>query len=212
MPLRLPARRSVRTATIGVVLAMLLAPVASTTATPLMSTKAFDALYVQYDTLPEFQPGTHDTLTIMLGHGTWTENGVVTEDWYNFELYLGRYITVGEDNHFSPVWTGEYYPPLPVAPVSFGPRTAFGTRTLTWRCYTGDCPTMPATIEVTITATAVGPPRTQTRTGPGSPGPATGVFQEYDATVTVDTGGAITLPPLVTWSWLQHFKSRTVEH
>ena len=40
------------------------------------------------------------------------------------------------------------------------------------------------------------------RTGPGSPGPATGVVQEYDATVIPDTGRAITLPPLVSWSSL----------
>jgi hypothetical protein len=191
---------------------MLLAPVASATATPLMSTTASDSLYVEYDTLPNDQPGTHDTLDILLGHSTWTENGVVTYDWYNFELYRGHF-TWDADFHILPGgWAGGYFAPVPVAPISFGPRTAFGTRTLAWRCLTGTCPPMPATIDATITATAVGAPRTQTRTGAGSPGPATGVFQEYDATVIVDTGGAITLPPLISWSWLQHGQSRTVEH
>lgn len=212
--MRLPssARRSVGTATIGVVVAMLLAPVASMAATPLMSTTASDSLYVEYDTLPNDQPGTHDTLGILLGHSTWTENGVVTYDWYNFELYR-VHVTWDAGFHILPgYWAGGYFAPAPVAPVSFGPRTAFGTRTLSWQCNVGTCPTMPATVEVTITAIAVGPPRTQTRTGAGSPGPATGVGQEYDATVILDTGGAITLPPLVSWSWLQHGQSRTVAH
>ena len=183
------------------------------TATPLMSTRASDSLYVQYDTLPEFQPGTHDTLTIMLNHGTWTENRVATEDWYHFSLTVGR-STADADGAWTTVWVGVYYPPIPVEPISFGPRTAFGTRTLTWQCFTsiGDCPDMPSPIEVTITATEVGPPRIETVTEAGSAGLVTAVYRTYDATVILDTGGAITQPPLVTWSELMHYRIRTVEH
>jgi hypothetical protein len=185
------------------------------TATPLISTKTFDTLWVRYDTLPEFQQGTHDTLEIMLGHSTWTENGVVTYDWYNFEMFVGQ-AEADANGLWTAVWAGAYYPQIiPVEPISFSPRTASATRTLRWQCFThiGDCPTMPSPIEVTITGTAVGgPPRVETMTGPGSPGPATSVFKEYDAAVILDTGGEITQPPLVTWSWLQHGQSRTVEH
>ncbi len=127
-----------------------------------MSTKAADSLYVEYDTLPNDQPGTHDIVDILLGHSTWTENKVVTYDWYHFEVYVIHAVLDADFTIEPGHWAGVYNPSSPVTPVSFGPRTAFATGTLTRRCLTGSCPT----IDVTISATAVGPPRTQTRTGP----------------------------------------------
>ena len=34
--------------------------------------------------------------------------------------------------------------------------------------------------------------------------------QLYDAVLTLDTGAAVALPPLVSWAWLQHAWSRTL--
>lgn len=212
MDVRTLLGRTARRAVLGAVLATMLAPTASATGAPLTSTKAFDGLYVEYDTLPNDQPGTHDIVDVLLGHSVWTENGVVTHDWYNFEIYVSHAIW---DADFKPEpghWAGGYFPPVPVAPVSFGPRSVSAARTLTWQCLTGTCPTMPAAIDATVTARAIGAPRISPSTGPGSPGPDVGVFQEYDAHVTLDTAGAIPLPPLVSWAWLQHGWSRTLDH
>jgi hypothetical protein len=203
-------RRTAGRAALAVVLLVMLAPAASATGAPTTSTRQSDSLYVEYDTLPNDQPGTHDIVDILVAHSVWTENGVVTYDWYNFEIYVSHAVWDADFNIEPGNWAGGYFAPVPVAPVSFGPRSVSATRTLTWRCLTGVCPTMPATIDVTVTARAIGAPRTSTMTGPGSPGPNVGHGQEYDADVTLDTGGAITLPPLVSWAWLQHGWSRTL--
>lgn len=178
-------------------------------APPLTSGTDAHSLMVWFSSLPDDQPGTRDAVQVMLGHSVLTENGSVAGDWYNFEIHVGQY-TVNEDLEWVSGWWASYSPPVPVAPVTFSPRSAFASRTLHWQCDRGSCPTtMPSSIDVTVTAWALGAPHTTTDTGPGRPGPSTGISQEYDAVVAVDTGGALALPTL-RYAWLSHNRSQTV--
>ena len=192
------------------VLMALLAPTTSAMAAPATSTRVFDLLYAEFDTLPTGQFGTHDRVDVLLSHTVTTENGVVADDRYAFVVYVVHF-TWDADFNTAGYWAGSYSPSPPAEPVAFGPRGVAASRTLTWQCLTGDCPARPATIDATVTAMAVGAPRTTTLTGPGSPGPDVGVIQLYDTVLTLDTDGAIALPPLVSWAWLQHGWSRTLD-
>jgi hypothetical protein len=166
------------------------------------------------DCVDQGQPGTHDIVDVMVAHNIWTTDGVVTNEWYNFEVAVGHIIWDADINILPGSWIGHYVPQYPTAPITFGPRGVTAASTLTWQCGAlGGCPTtMPATIDVAVTASAIGAPQVITATGPGAPGPDVGLFHEYEAAVTLDTGGAITVPPLVSWSWLSHGWSRSLDH
>ncbi len=177
-------------------LALLLVPVPTTNAAaPDTTGQHFDSLMARWSDIPDVKPGWRNFIDVVLGHTRWTENGSVTADWYNFEVWVG-YININADGEWVDGWQGMYRPTLvPAPPVQFTGHAAFAQAQMTWQCGSAQpCPSMPDGVTITVAAEAVGAPLAGTATDASSRGPNPDVSQQFNAVVSLDMGTEMTVP------------------
>ena len=151
-------------------------------------------LWAQYSTLPAGQAGTGDYVQVWAETMLFTHDGETTTamQMLNIAVYEG---TINEIGDASTIWAGEYTGPD--RHVEFGPRDVTAEGTLTWHCNVGACPVMPATVHVSVAARAAGAPTVQVFNESGYDWMTHQVIQRHDITITLDSGGAIGLHPLI---------------
>lgn len=165
-------------------------------------------LFAFFSSLPPGQLGTADYVQVVAGTVIATNNGIVTEEGEFLSLSVGQ-VAIGEGGDVSTIWGGGYLRGNPR--VVAGPRDLKGNGTLTWTCFAGACPAMPATVTVEIVATADGAPTTfvENYASIGNVGRVHVLSQRRSAIVTVDTGGVLALPAYAE-PFLRHRTSRVL--
>ncbi len=188
---------------IGVAVAVLLlspgVPSASAAA-PDRSGMEIQRLWAVYGTHPLGQPGTGEYVQVWAEQWWITRNGELVDSTptLTVAVYEGGFNEIGDA---LTVWSGEYQGTQ--RQIEFGPRDVTAEATLTWHCSVGACPTMPAVVHFMISARAAGNPETEVENVSTDSRTVHSLRQQTAASITVDSGGAIALPPLLV-GYLEH--------
>lgn len=188
---------------IGVTAAVLMLSLGVTSASaaaPNRSGMDLQRLYGVYGTHPLGQLGTGDYVQV------WAELWRVMRDGELVDtmpvLTVAVYETsFNEIGDALTVWSGQYEGTE--RQVEFGPRDASVEATLTWHCIVGTCPTMPTAVHFMISGRADGSPETEVDNYSSEARVYHSMRQRSAASIAVDSGGAIALPPLLV-GFLEH--------